>query len=80
MLNFYNENFAGIDECDNAADVYQCGRDEAPAITSAVYTAAAGNATVVNMAAIVAFLDNTKILSTLRPYPALDFHGDNVVW
>lgn len=39
----------GADECEVAADTYQCGRDVAPAITNQIFTTAKGGATVVNL-------------------------------
>jgi hypothetical protein len=37
------------DECETAAEVYQCGRDNAPAITAAIYTTSSGNSTIVKI-------------------------------
>jgi hypothetical protein len=39
---------AGPDECQVAADVYQCGRDLAPSITNDIFTRSKGSATVVS--------------------------------
>jgi hypothetical protein len=36
-----------VDECDNAADMYHCVRDEAPTVTAAVHAASTGNTTFV---------------------------------
>jgi hypothetical protein len=36
------------DECQLAAEIYQCGRDVAPAITTEIFTRSKGNATVVS--------------------------------
>jgi len=35
------------DECETAAEVYQCGRDLAPTITNNIFTQSLGNATEV---------------------------------
>jgi hypothetical protein len=37
----------GPDECQVAADIYQCGRDIAPAATADIFSISKGNATVV---------------------------------
>jgi hypothetical protein len=37
----------GPDECQVAADIYQCGRDIAPVATADIFTISKGNATVV---------------------------------
>jgi hypothetical protein len=36
------------DECQLAAEIYQCGRDVAPTITTEIFTRSKGNATVVS--------------------------------
>jgi hypothetical protein len=38
----------GPDECQVAADTYQCGRDLAPKVTADIFTLSKGNATVVS--------------------------------
>jgi hypothetical protein len=38
----------GPDECQVAADTYQCGRDLAPIVTDDIFTRSKGNATVVS--------------------------------
>jgi hypothetical protein len=39
----------GPDECQVAADIYQCGRDVAPTVTNDIFTRSKGNATVVGV-------------------------------
>jgi hypothetical protein len=45
LLNF--DAPGGPDECQVAADIYQCGRDLAPTITDDIFTRYKGNATTV---------------------------------
>jgi len=37
----------GANECETAAEIYQCGREAAPAITDAIYTQSMGSFVVV---------------------------------
>lgn len=46
---FLTLQLAGPDECEVAADIYQCGRDVAPSITDQIFTATKGDATVVSI-------------------------------
>jgi hypothetical protein len=39
----------GPDECQVAADIYQCGRDVAPTVTDEIFTRSKGNATMVGL-------------------------------
>jgi hypothetical protein len=39
---------AVADECQTAADIFQCGRQEAPNVTDAIFTKEAGSATKVH--------------------------------
>jgi hypothetical protein len=32
-----------VDECDNAAAIYQCGREKQPAMVASIVTASSGN-------------------------------------
>jgi hypothetical protein len=49
MINddIYYVKSGGPDECQVAADTYQCGRDLAPTVTNDIFTRSKGNATVV---------------------------------
>jgi hypothetical protein len=50
LINILKPTFRAVrndDECDTAANVYQCGRDEAPEITAIIYNRTYGNYTEV---------------------------------
>jgi hypothetical protein len=43
----------GPDECEVAADIYQCGRNVDAAITAEIFTRSKGNATIVSSACCI---------------------------
>jgi len=42
-----NSNTGREDECETAAEIYQCGREKSPLVTGKMYNQSLGNATLV---------------------------------
>jgi len=76
---FTNFSSESQDECETAAEIYQCGRDEAPTVTSSLHTQLKRDSTVVNKIFSQA---NFSVLqginfSTIHRLPASAHPGEN---